>query len=158
MPEELIGGERLEDACAEARKPVIEVLGAEKGREEYKDAITGQPLRPDLVRAARKEEMEYFATKRVWTNTTRQEAFAQQGKAPITVKWIDVNKGDDAAPKYRSRLVAREVRRPWEQSILLRRHHWRRCAVHCRLLRPICRVMHRMSARPLQRRVHKYQS
>ena len=39
------------------------------------------------------------------------------GKAPITVKWIDVNKGDDTSPSYRSRLVAREVRQSWEASI-----------------------------------------
>ena len=31
------------------------------------------------------------------------------GKAPITVKWIDINMGDAQAPNYRPRLVAREV-------------------------------------------------
>ena len=39
------------------------------------------------------------------------------GKAPITVKWVDVNKGDDSNPNYRSRLVAREIRLPGEGSI-----------------------------------------
>ena len=61
--------------------------------------------------------MAYVASKNVWTKATRQEAFAKQGKAPITVKWLDVNKGDDESPNYRSRLVAREVRRPWEPSM-----------------------------------------
>ena len=40
-----------------------------------------------------------------------------QGEPPITVKWIDTNKGDDENPNYRSRLVAREVRKAWENSI-----------------------------------------
>ena len=39
------------------------------------------------------------------------EAFQRQGKRPITVKWIDVNKGDDLNPNYRSRLVAREAKK-----------------------------------------------
>ena len=40
-----------------------------------------------------------------------------QGKLPITVKWVDVNKGDDDEPNYRSRLVAREIKRRGEESI-----------------------------------------
>ena len=39
------------------------------------------------------------------------------GKAPISVKWVDVNKGDDLNPSYRSRLVAREMRRVGEEPI-----------------------------------------
>ena len=35
----------------------------------------------------------------------------------ITVKWVDTNKGDDEQPNYRSRLVAREIRRKGEDSI-----------------------------------------
>ena len=33
------------------------------------------------------------------------------GKAPIKVRWVDVNKGDDKEPNYRSRLVAMEFKR-----------------------------------------------
>ena len=33
------------------------------------------------------------------------------GKGPISVRWVDINKGDDENPNYRSRLVAREIRR-----------------------------------------------
>ncbi len=82
-----------------------------------RDATTGQPLRPDLVREARRKELEYFAAKGVWVKRSRDEAFANQGKAPITVKWVDVNKGDDDNPNYRSRLVAREVRRKGEDTL-----------------------------------------
>ena len=39
------------------------------------------------------------------------------GRSPISVKWVDVNKGDDDAPNYRSRLVARELKMPGDDSI-----------------------------------------
>ena len=35
----------------------------------------------------------------------------------MSVKWVDVSKGDDDTPNYRSRLAAREIRRKWEDSI-----------------------------------------
>ena len=31
------------------------------------------------------------------------------GKKPIGVRWVDINKGDDQNPDYRSRLVAKEI-------------------------------------------------
>merc|ERR1739836_46716 len=37
------------------------------------------------------------------------ECWARTGKAPISTKWIDINKGDNTNPKYRSRNVAREI-------------------------------------------------
>ncbi len=32
------------------------------------------------------------------------------GKTPITLKWVDVNKGYEANKRYRSRLVVREIK------------------------------------------------
>ena len=61
--------------------------------------------------------MDYFQSKKVYDKVPRTEAFEKMGKPPITVKWVDVNKGDDEAPNYRSRLVAREIRKKWEDSI-----------------------------------------
>ena len=96
-----------------------EELMAVQGQREilYRDSITGQALVPELVREARKEELKYFTTKGMWKKRPRREAISRSGKPPITVKWIDVNKGDDITPNYRSRLVAREIRRPGEDSI-----------------------------------------
>ena len=37
-----------------------------QGEKIYKDALTGQPLIPRLVMAARRLELEYFESKRVW--------------------------------------------------------------------------------------------
>ncbi len=89
----------------------------QKMHEGFKDSVTGQPLRADLVRAARQLELEYFDAKQVWEKRPRSEALAKTAKAPITVRWIDTNKGDDDHPNYRSRLVAREIRRAGENPI-----------------------------------------
>ena len=61
--------------------------------------------------------MEDFAAKGVWTRRPRAECFERTGKRPVTVKWVDVNKGDDESPNYRSRLVAREIRLPGEDPV-----------------------------------------
>ena len=39
-----------------------------------------------------------------------QECWDETGKQPIGTRWVDVNKGDDINPEYRSRLVAQEVK------------------------------------------------
>ena len=83
----------------------------------YRDTTTGQLLDPILVKEARRKELQYFEAKNVWYKRPRSEAYSKMGKPPVTVKWVDVNKGDDVHPNYRSRLVAREIRRPGEDSI-----------------------------------------
>ena len=77
---------------------------------KYKDDISGQLLKDSLVLAARRVELEYFNAKGVWTKVPRQQAFARTGRPPVSVRWVDVNKGDDMNPKYRSRLVARQMK------------------------------------------------
>ena len=46
-----------------------------------------------------------------------EEARRRTGKPPVTVRWVDVNKGDDINPNIRSRLVARQIRQPGEEAI-----------------------------------------
>ena len=76
---------------------------------------------------ARATELEYFKGKEVWKLRKASEALKRQGKPPITVRWVEFNKGDDLNPKIRSGLVARarfgpRVRR---QSLRLP-PHWNR--------------------------------
>ena len=85
--------------------------------ERFVDDITGQPLDPELCRIARKKELDYFHSKGVWDMRRISEAWAKTGRPPITVRWVEVNKGDDEAPNYRSRLVAREIRMAGEDAI-----------------------------------------
>ena len=108
----------LREAAKRAFKEADEVNAFVSSRDAvYKDAVTGQPLRASLVIAARKLELEYFASKTVWEKMPYNEAFIRTGKKPITVRWIDVNKGDDEDDNYRSRLVAREIRKHGESPI-----------------------------------------
>ena len=71
------------------------------------DDVTGMPLDRQKVQKARAEEIEYVRSKNVWTKITRSEA-QKQGYKVIKTRWIDINKGDDANPVYRSRFVAKE--------------------------------------------------
>ena len=48
--------------------------------------------------------------KGVWERVPLSEAYKITGRPPITVRWVDVNMGDDDVPDIRSRLVARQIR------------------------------------------------
>jgi len=83
----------------------------------YKDDITGQVLLDSLVKEAQDKELEYFDVKRVWELKPRDEAKQKTGRAPISVRWVITNKGDDGEPNYRARLVARQIRHAGVESI-----------------------------------------
>ena len=79
--------------------------------EEYIDDVSGHYLDNQMVKAARGDEMKKFAQHEVYTKCPISECVQITGKQPIGTKWIDINKGDMAHPNYRSRLVAKEIRR-----------------------------------------------
>lgn len=83
----------------------------------YNDDLTGQALDAALVRAAKKKELEHFDGKDVWELRPISECRRLTGKAPVTVRWVDMNKGDDTTPNVRSRLVARQIRQAGEDAI-----------------------------------------
>ena len=77
--------------------------------EEYAtDDQSGAPLDPRLLREARKAEIEYFKSMNVYAKVPISECYAVTGAAPVSTRWVDINKGDSLCPNYRSRLVARE--------------------------------------------------
>ena len=76
----------------------------------FRDDLSGQMLKDCLVHEARAKELAYFKDKGVWQKKPLSEARKVTGKGAISVRWVDVNKGDDANPKYRSRLVARQLK------------------------------------------------
>ena len=76
----------------------------------YWDDITGKELNPEKVVLARAEEMKEFAKHNVYTKVPLAQCWARTNKRPIGVRWVDINKGDDKNPKYRSRLVAKELK------------------------------------------------
>ena len=86
------------------------VLKVDSGQGQFCDDLTKHELSAPLGKAARKKELEYFESKRVWRKVSSQEAWKVSGRPPITVWWVDVNKGGDQHPGMRLRLVARQIR------------------------------------------------
>ena len=74
------------------------------------DDVTGKELKPSLVQAARGEEMEYVSSMGVYKVVPIARCWELTGKPPIRSRWVDINKGDDTAPKYRSRWVAQQIK------------------------------------------------
>ena len=98
-----------------ASKDVVEtrhgqILKFDTGEGPFFDDLTKQQLPTSLVKAARKKELDDFEMKSVWKRVPAQDAWKLSGRPPITVRWVDVNKGDDEVPDIRSRLVARQIR------------------------------------------------
>ncbi len=75
---------------------------------EFYDAITGTPLDPKKVLKAREEEMEWVEKQDLWEVVDENMCWEETGKPPITMKWVDRDKGND---NYRSRIVVREVKK-----------------------------------------------
>ena len=73
------------------------------------DDVSGAALVPVKVRAARAEEVSYVREMNLYTKVPVAECYATIGKAPSTVRWIDINKRDKGNPSYRSRLVVGEI-------------------------------------------------
>ena len=79
------------------------------------DDVKDQALDVKKVRAARQEEIQYMMKKGVWKEVDIQECWDRTGKAPVTVKWVDTDKGQDGEEAIRSRLVARDFRAKGEK-------------------------------------------
>ena len=61
------------------------------------------------MKAVRAQEIEYVRKMGLYIKVQIAECKLNTGKAPIAVRWIDINKGDSKEPNYRSRLVAKEI-------------------------------------------------
>ena len=94
--------------------PNTQIAGEEAPQEESSSAwamawddSSGEGLDPAEVAKARAKEMEYVHNRGVWRKVPRSLA-VRNGWKVIPTRWIDVNKGDQFTPNYRSRLVAKE--------------------------------------------------
>ncbi|CAK0861016.1 unnamed protein product, partial [Prorocentrum cordatum] len=74
------------------------------------DDLTGEILDSEGARAARQEELDWCRGGQVWKKVPRREML-ENDKNAVTLQWIDTNKGDRTQPRYRSRLVAREIKK-----------------------------------------------
>ena len=76
-------------------------MGPEQGYSgKYRDDIPGQVLKDELVVKARMVELKFFHSKGVWIKRPMGRARAVNGRPPITVRWVDVNKGDESSPPF----------------------------------------------------------
>ena len=75
------------------------------------DDVSGEPLKGEMVMAARALELEFFEKMGVYTCLTRAQTLASGKGKVIQGRWIDVNKGSSETPDYRSRYVGKEFNR-----------------------------------------------
>ncbi len=55
-------------------------------------------------------ELGYMIGKGVWKAVDVEECWGKTGREPVTIKWVDTDKGEGDEVKIRSRLVARDFR------------------------------------------------
>ena len=73
------------------------------------DSISGVRFDPELLSASRKVEIDFM--NRLEVHRKRPWNWAKdKGIHVIPTKWVDVNKGDDKRPEYRSRLCGKELK------------------------------------------------
>lgn len=73
---------------------------------EFLDDKTGKPLNAKKVKEAREEEIRALES-RVYEVVDVSECWEKTGRAPIGVRWVDIDKGFGV---YRSRLVAQDFK------------------------------------------------
>ena len=49
-------------------------------------------------------------TRGIWEESTEEECWRLTGKEPVSCRWVDTNKGTEAKPSARSRMVARDFK------------------------------------------------
>ena len=75
-------------ACEDPIMPVESSNRDARFTGRFKDDITGQILRDDLVLEARLKEIRYFEEKGVWAKVPIAEAKRRTGKSPISVRCL----------------------------------------------------------------------
>lgn len=74
------------------------------------DDVSGDERCPSMVHNARAEELQYFKEMGVYEYASIEGCLRTTHRAPISTRWIDVNKGDRSNLNFRSRLAAREFK------------------------------------------------
>ena len=101
----------LRDQLCDDAEAILCNIETSSGARFY-DNLTGKQLDPKLVQAAREEEIMYYKGMKVYVKMNREEAVEKYGVKPIQVRWVDTDKAHPGEePHYRSRLVAKEIRK-----------------------------------------------
>jgi hypothetical protein len=78
--------------------------------EQYFDERTGCELDPKLALKAKREEITFMKSLGLFDETDEVECWLRTGKAPISTRWVVINKGTAECPDIRCRLVARDFK------------------------------------------------
>ena len=70
----------------------------------------GAQLSTEEAIAARLDEIKQLHSHDVYEKVPIEECWRSTGRAPVKVRWLDINKGDNVNHEYRSRLVAKEIK------------------------------------------------
>ncbi|CAE7443546.1 unnamed protein product [Symbiodinium sp. CCMP2592] len=87
-------------------------------KEPVIDANTGAELDPRKVAEARASELAWVKKQGVYEKVDDSICWSETGRPPITLKWVDCNKGEDVKDNFRSRLVVREVKSQGQAALI----------------------------------------
>ena len=68
----------------------IASVADERIDEKYWDDISGKELNPELVKKARREEMEEVYKHEIYVKVPISQCLERTGKNPVKVRWVDV--------------------------------------------------------------------
>ena len=74
------------------------------------DDLTGRELNREAVNRAREEEIQFMQKIGVYVEVPTEECVSNTGAGPLSVRWIDTDKGKGMEELIRSRLVARDFK------------------------------------------------
>ena len=77
---------------------------------QFWDDVSGEPLDTEGVLQARKEELVEVHKHGVYKKVPISQCLERTGKPPIGTRWVDINKGDNVHPEFRSRVVGQEIK------------------------------------------------
>ena len=87
---------------------VEQYLSEIKQLHKFIDDRTVKTLDSVKVFQARKEDLSEVHKHSVYKKVPITQCIERTGRKPIGTRWVDINKGDDENPNYRSRIVAQE--------------------------------------------------
>ena len=107
-----LAGEWISKIKAEVVRKLEFEEGVEKRSVEraWDDVNEGWELPIEKVKAARAAEVSYMEGRGIWTVRPVTECWEKTGRKPVSVRWVDPDKGymGGGGMEVRSRLVARD--------------------------------------------------
>ena len=76
----------------------------EESDEEFGwDDVHNVQIPLEEIKAARREELQFMQSRNLWTVVPKKECLRLTGKQPVSVRWVDTNKGRGGAIDVRSK-------------------------------------------------------